>query len=231
MKDIFVFNGISSADFGCYVANANQFDAPARDVESVKVPGMNGELTLDNGRWQNQTLTYQMYIRGDIRTRLMGLRNALAKNRGYQRLEDSYNPNEFYLARFVDAFAVSQSDRYRAGFSVTFDRKPQRFLKSGEETLPAFTANGSVLNETDQTAKPLLRVYGTGTFTINGASMTISSANVYTDIDCELMDAYKGTTNCNGNISGTFPVLDPGDNAVTIGTVSKIEITPRWWRL
>lgn len=122
MKDIFVFNGISSADFGCYVANANQFDAPARDVESVKVPGMNGELTLDNGRWQNQTLTYQMYIRGDIRTRLMGLRNALAKNRGYQRLEDSYNPNEFYLARFVDAFTVSQSDRYRAGFSVT-DRK------------------------------------------------------------------------------------------------------------
>lgn len=230
MRDFFTYNGISSAAFGCYVANANQFDSPARDVESIEVPGRNGALTLDNGRYLNQTLTYSMYVRGDIRNKIMGLRNALTETKGYLRLEDSYNPQEFYLARYIDSFSVSQSDRYRAGFSVTFDRKPQRFLKSGEEMI-SFTAGGSLLNETMQTAKPLLRVYGTGSFTINGATMTISSANVYTDIDCDIMDAFKGSTNCNGNISGTFPDLAPGDNAVTLNGVSKIEITPRWWRL
>ena len=231
MRDFFTYNGISSADFGCYVANANQFDAPARDVESVEVPGMNGALTIDKGRFKNQQLSYSMYIRGDIRIQLQGLRNMLAKNRGYQRLEDTYNSNEFYLARFVDVFTVNQSDRYRAGFAVVFDRKPQRFLKSGEDVM-TFTANGSVMNNTDQIAKPLLRVYGTGQFTVGTGTMTISSASTYTDIDCELMDAYKGSTNCNGNVSGTFPTLVPGENAVTrSANITKIEIIPRWWVL
>ena len=116
-------------------------------------------------------------------------------------------------------------------FDLTFNCKPQRFLKSGEDAI-TFTSGGSVLNETMQTAKPLLRVYGTGTFSIGGATMTISSANVYTDIDCDLMNAFKGTTNCNGNISGTFAALAPGDNAITLGSgITKIEITPRWWVL
>lgn len=231
MKDIFTYNGISSDEFGCYAANVNQFDAPARDIESIDVPGMNGSLTIDNGRFLNQEMSYLMYVRGDIQNRISGLRNALSVGRGYQRLEDTFNPDVFYMARYVSGFAVDQSDRYRAAFTVTFDRKPQRFLKEGEKTLPAFTANGSFLNKTDQIAKPLLRVYGTGQFIINGATMTISSANVYTDIDCELKDAYKGATNCNGNISGTFPELSPGTNYVTLNGVTKIEITPRWWIL
>lgn len=231
MRDFFTYNGISSADFGCYVANANQFDSPARDVESISVPGRNGELTIDKGRFNNQQLSYSMYVRGDIRTRLSGLRNALTQNRGYLRLEDTYNPHEFYLARYIDVFTVNQSDRYRAGFAVIFDRKPQRFLKSGEEVLE-FSLSSIILNDTAQVAKPLLRVYGIGQFTVGTGTMTISSANTYTDIDCDLMDAYKGSTNCNGNVSGTFPTLTPGENTVTLGTgITKIEITPRWWVL
>lgn len=228
MRDFLIFNGVNSADFGCYVANANQFDAPARDVESIKVPGMNGELTLDNGRFLNQTLTYTLYVRGNIRTNLMGFRNAISQARGYQRLEDSYNPQEFYLARFISGFEVTQSDKYRAAFNVTFDRKPQRFLKTGEDTI-VVTANRSILNETDQTAKPLLRVYGTGSFSFNSNIMTISAADVYTDIDCETMDAFKGTTNKNQYISGVFPELRPGVN--NIATINQIDIIPRWWRL
>lgn len=231
MRDYFTFGNINSADFGCYVANANQFDAPARDVKSVEVPGRNGALTIDNGRYKNQEVTYSMYVRGDIQNRISGLRNALTETKGYLRLEDTYNPNEFYLARFINAFSVKKSDRYRAGFSVTFDRKPQRFLKTGETVIELAT-NGNVFNDTTQIARPMLRVYGTGSFTIGVYTMTISAADVYTDIDCDLMDAFKGTTNCNGNVSGSFPLLHPGENAVTLGTgISKIEITPRWWKL
>lgn len=231
MRDFFVFNGISSTDFGCYVADTNQFDAPAKDFESIEVPGMNGALTIDKKRYKNQPKWYLMYIRDDIQTQIEAIRNALSVGSGYKRLEDSFDPDKFYFARYVSAFSVEQSDRCRAGFQVMFDRKPQRFLKDGEITLPAFTANGSIMNETDQIAKPLIRVYGTGSFAIGNTWMTISSANTYTDIDCELQDAYKGTTNCNGNVSGTFPVLKPGTNGVTLSGVTKIEITPRWWVL
>ena len=65
------------------------------------------------------------------------------------------------------------------------------------------------------------------------STMTISSANSYTDIDCDIMDAFKGSTNCNGNISGSFPTLAPGDNTVDLPSsgITKIEIIPRWWVL
>ena len=81
-------------------------------------------------------------------------------------------------------------------------------------------------------AKPLLRVYGTGSVGIGSETLTITSANQYTDIDCDLQDAFKGTTNCNGNIrlsSGSFPVLKPGYTGVTLSGVSRVEIIPRWF--
>ena len=230
MRDFFTFNGISSADFGCFVADANQFDSPARDVESVNIPGMNGSLTIDNGRYLNMTLTYSMYTRGDIRNQIMGLRNALTKASGFQRLEDTYDHDEFYLARYIDGLTIKQSDRYRAGFTIAFERKPQRFLKTGEIAVPI--SNGSsLMNETDQIAKPLIRAYGTGTISIGGNAITVTTASGYTDIDCDIQEAYKGSTNCNGNVSGAFPELVPGENAITISGFSQVEITPRWWRI
>lgn len=230
MKNYLTFNGISSADYGAYIADVNQFDAPAKDVEVVTVPGMNGTLTIDNDRFENVQQTYQIYVRGELKSRLMGLRNMYAQTSGYCRLEDTLTPDEFYLARFVNAFEVPQSDRHRAAFSLIFDRKPQRFLKSGE-FVETFTASGALMNEYGQNAKPLVRAYGTGSFTINNTTMTISAADVYTDIDCEIQDAHKGVVNKNSYVSGSFPVLVPGSNGISMSGITKLEITPRWWRL
>ena len=98
------------------------------------------------------------------------------------------------------------------------------------------TTNTSIYSEYQETALPLIRAYGTGSFSIGGVAIQITSANVYTDIDCELMEAYKDTlaTNCNGNIvltNGKFPSLKSGANAVTLSGITKLEIQPRWWML
>ena len=196
---------------------------------------MNGSLTIDNGRFMNQEITYAMYVRGDIRRRIMGIRNAFAAVQGYQRLEDTYNPEEFYLARYSEV-AVDQSDRHRAGFKITFDRKPQRFLKTGEMPIEITAASSSIWNEEKFAALPLIRAYGTGSFSIGGVAVSISAADTYTDIDCELQEAYKDTLATNKNAyvtltNGKFPQLNPGTNAVTITGLSKIIVYPRWWRL
>jgi phage-related protein len=84
------------------------------------------------------------------------------------------------------------------------------------------------------TALPLIRAYGTGTFTINGITVQITSASSYTDIDCDLQECFKDTlaTNCNGNVVlTTFPELKPGENTISMSGITKLEITPRWWRL
>ena len=53
----------------------------------------------------------------------------------------------------------------------------------------------------------------------------------YINIDSETMNAYRlPAENKNNNISGTFPTLLPGINTIAItGTVTKVEITPRYF--
>ena len=42
------YSGKSSADYGVWVSGGGTFDAPSRDVQTVSVPGRNGDLTFDN---------------------------------------------------------------------------------------------------------------------------------------------------------------------------------------
>lgn len=93
-------------------------------------------------------------------------------------------------------------------------------------------AQFTITNPTLFDSQPFLRVYGTGTLGINSQSVTITQADEYTDIDCEMMDCFKGTANKNPYVQFTdynFPVLKPGVNYVSLSGITKVEITPRWW--
>ena len=83
-------------------------------------------------------------------------------------------------------------------------------------------------------ALPTVRVYGTGSVTIGDVTITVESADDYTDIDCETQNAYKGSVNCNSNITledGRFFRLTSGINAITLNGVSRVDLTPNWWIL
>lgn len=231
MRNFFTLDGKSSADFNAYISRSNMFDSAEREVEKISIPGRNGDLTIDQGRFSNFTSIVEIYIPSGMREKLDGLRNWLQSVVGYRRYEESYKPEEYRQARFTGRFEVSESDRVGAALTLEFDCMPQRYLKTGEIPVE-YTANGSIYNRTLQDAKPLLRVWGNGTVGIGDATLTISGTTAYTDIDCESMDAYYGATNRNGNISGTFPVLKPGTNGIALGTgITKLQITPRWWIL
>lgn len=227
------FDGVSLKDFGVYINGSGTFNAPARSREIVNIPGRNGALMIDNGRYENTDVVYHAFVYKNFASNIEGLRNLLLSRTSYKTLKDTYHPAEYRLGIYKGDFNADVVEWLQAGeFDLTFDCKPQRFLESGEEVVEFTLASNTILNPTSQIAKPLLRVYGTGTFSVNGNQMTISSADVYTDIDCDLMDAFKGLTNCNGNISGVFPELIPGENTVSIVSgITKIEITPRWWVL
>ena len=106
-------------------------------------------------------------------------------------------------------------------------------MKSGEQSFE-ITGASSIYNPYAETAKPLIRAYGTGTFSIGGVSVQITAADTYTDIDCDLEEAYKDTlaTNKNPYVKATtYPELKPGTNAVALSGITKLVITPRWWIL
>lgn len=234
MINFLTFADKSTNDFGIWISGEGTYDAPERNVQEQEVAGRNGSLLFDMGNYKNITVKYPAAIKRDMPSRFRDFVNYAGSQIGYQRLEDTYHPYEFRMARFISKMSVETSGYMnRTGmFTLEFDCKPQRFLKSGEEPVE-FTANGILYNRTMQNAKPLLRVYGTGAGTvgIGSETITISAISSYVDIDCEIMDAYKGAVNCNGNVSFTDDIiLGPGENNISkSGNISKVVITPRWW--
>lgn len=234
-RNYFTFAGKNCKDFNVYVSGQGTYNAPARVYSTYEIPGRNGDLYIDEKRFENIELTYPAFIFEDMITHVDGLRNYLLSQKGYQRLEDTYHPDEYRMAVFSDGFEFDVDPRHEVStFDITFRCKPQRFLKSGEKTI-TLTANGPVYNPTLQEAKPLIRVYGTGVLGIGSESITISAANTYTDIDCEMMDCFKGSENRNSYVTFTdhnFPTLKPGNTNFALNSgISKVEIIPRWWRL
>lgn len=231
MRYILTYNGKSSADVGIFVGLNGNDSAPARSYESVVVPGRSGALTIDNGRYENISVTYTCFIRKDFDINIDAVRAFFLSTTGYGRLEDSAHPDEYRMARISGGLDVTVSQMREQGyFSVEFDCMPQRWLKSGEIE-QEYTASGTIYNPTRFASKPMLRVYGNGTVGIGSSSFTLAGTTDYTDIDCERMDAYYGATNRNSNMTGVFPAIEPGQSGITLSGVTKVIITPKWWNL
>ena len=129
----FVFNGKKSSDFNVWCSGDGLYRLPDRDVEYIAVPGRNGDLAVDNGRWKNVSVTYSCFIPKNFRECYAYLVSWLASQKGYGRLEDARHPEFYWLARMdtdVDPKMVVADDS--GTFTLTFNCKPQRFLKSGE---------------------------------------------------------------------------------------------------
>ena len=234
MREYFTFNGKSSTDFEVWISGNGIYKAPERDIETVAVPGRNGELTIDNGRYNNVDITYPAFVFKDFRQNFDAFKAFLMSERGYKELRDSYDPEHYRLARFIQALEPEMMVRNKMGqFDIVFNCDPRRFLISGKKK-KTYTAAGTINNTFPFEALPVIRAYGTGSFSIGETTVTISTASGYTDIDCEMQEAYKGSTNCNNNITlsgGEFPRLLPGENAITLSGITSLEITPRWWQI
>ena len=234
MMNYLTFGKINTKNFNAFVSGESTFVTAERDIEVIPIPGRNGTLSVDNGRFHNVSIVYPCFIVDSFRANYDALRAAFLSESGYNKLIDTYDPDHYRRARCTAAIDPEMTQLNRHGkFDLAFDCDPRRFLVSGDKVV-TFSANGSIKNPTLYNALPFIRAYGTGYFEISGVRVTITSASTYTDIDCELQEAYKGSTNCNGNITldnGEFPKLIPGVNQVTISGLSRIELSPRWWTI
>lgn len=233
----FTFNGVSSASKNLYVGGQHTFNSPQRDVTKVSVPGRNGDLVQDNGRFLNSQIAYNVVAMSDFVNTAKSVRNWLLSVTGYARLEDTYHPDHYRMARVADVIEFETSAYNATGkASITFDCMPQRFLKSGE-TATSFTGSGTITNPTPFPSKPLIRVRGSGncSVTIGNQTITLTGVSGYIDIDCDTMNCYNGSANKNANVtlgSQGFPTLKSGSTGVSFsGGTTKVEITPRWWEL
>ena len=173
------FDGKSLRSYGVYISGEATFNAPAREVEMISIPGRSGQLALDKGRFENIEVTYPAGIyadtEADFAEAVSELRNFLCSRSGYCRIEDDYNPNEFRMGIYKSGLEVTPALLKAGEFDLVFDCKPQRWLKSGEDEIEVQDGD-TITNPTLFESSPLLEVEGYGTIEFNGYGIDIENA-------------------------------------------------------
>lgn len=194
-----VFGGINSADYGIYITGEAVYNAPVRAVDFVSVPGRNGAVALDQGHYENVTVTYPAGTFGDdqqdFRETLSDYRNAILSQIGYQRLSDTYHPDEYRLGIYADGLEVKPTIKQQgtAGeFDLVFNCKPQRYLTSGETSI-SVTSGDTVTNPTAFGSEPLLAIEGKGRVTFNGFAINLIDQDLGNVMLAEVKDNERST--------------------------------------
>lgn len=239
----FSLGGEFSEDYGIIMTAPPDLVTAERDVERFSVSGRNGDLVVDKGRYKNVTISYKCAVvpsdGEDYREMAIHVAELLRPACEYQRLENTYDPWHFRMARVSSQVSIESIVEQAGKFTVNFDCKPQRFLVSGESKV-TYESAGTIVNPTSETAIPLITVYGTeaGEVSVAGVTVQIKEIQDQITLDCDIQDAYRqvadsGPENCNGKIyAPEFPVLQPGVNGISFtGGITKVEIIPRWWTL
>lgn len=233
-RDTFIFDDVLSSDYGVYILDAKLNNTPDRDISTQVIPGKNGELHIDNGRYNNIEIPYTCAIVENADFHFDHLSAALLSKIGYKRLEDTLHPEYYRMAAYIGLVEPRMfAQRNKGVFELRFNCKPQKYLKSGEKEV-SISGTTAFYNPTLFPAKPLIKVTGTGTINIGSHVVTISQNPGNMVIDCDAEDVYSSVTKANYNSYVTltahkFPELPSGNTNVSKSSGITASIIPRWW--
>lgn len=229
------------------------FKAAEKNLEEFTIPGRNGTFhyTAPN-TYKNVIVPYDCFIFKDFKRNVAELRSFLLSREGYVRIEDTHHPDEFRMGIYHEEFAPDVFDDLSAAeFTLNFDCKPERWLKSGERVKEFYSASSPLENTTYFEAKPLITLYGEPNASCAFNIKTYGSQGIdteirftmpqsgYITIDTEIEEVYADGVSYNNIIHFDpddnpclyFPTIKPGSNDVRLWNLTKVEIIPRWWTL
>lgn len=236
----FTFKDHRSLDFGLLISDKNSFDGAGRDVSFVSVPGRDGDIIIDNGRYNNITISYSLVLLNKTQYSFKSLarqiKHWLASDSQYFRLWDTYDPEYFRLASYTDETNIEHQYEKLGTLSVKFNCKPFKYSYIGQVPV-VFKQAGELYNAENYPSAPYVKVVGNGdiTLTINESTFTLRDVNEFLELDFELPNAFKESERKNHLVSGADMStlrLKPGYNQISwSGAVDSVEIIPRWCAL
>lgn len=244
----FTFNGVSSRSFNAAVVNKEIYKGAARDVQIISAPGRHGDIIIDNGRYKNVKIMYEVaaqvydYTDGTSEGRNLvnitqDLKAHLLANVGYYQLTDTYDPDFFRMAAYTEEFDMKQDSRFFGTAKITFNCKPHKYQVAGYQR-QTHTEPFRLENPLPFDAEPYIKIYGSGDIvlrtvdanTLIETDYAFVNVDEYIEIDTADMVVFKGNTLQNHKFKGEkFPTLGVGVTYVTwTKGVTKTEIIPRW---
>ena len=226
--DWFKFNGTYSTKFDFAVESMTISVLPERKVQRFSVLGRDGDFTRSND-------TYSPYV---------------ATIKGLVPFEASFEPINEWLSGKGDLILSYKSGR-RFKAEISGEVRPmllavcwqleinlivQPFEYEADPQPVELTASGALYHPGNRWSLPTITVYGAGMLTIGGQALVIeaTAGEDHVVINSDAGKAYyveeNGTlTNRGGKVTGSFPVLYPGEVGVVLGTgITAVEIDGNW---
>ena len=229
-----IFDGYNFEDYGVVVSGSGTWNMPERLTQKDNVYGRHGALITDAGLFDNIEIPYPAWIARDFAEKYEAFSRMMALHTDkYYRLEDSYHPDYYRQARVVPGIIPKPGTLNRSGeFTVAFDCKPQKWLRSGEEVLE-ISERLELFNMTGYEAKPLIVIPSGASVTItdedgNAASLETANFGLETTYDADIEESIVGRSYVNEYVTqvGTIS-LKPGKNIITC--TAPIKLTPRFY--
>ena len=229
MNDWFEFGGVRCTTYGIHVTAQPAIIRASERVTHTNVPGRSGSLTIleADDVYDDFILPVECTVADMSR-----LTEICAWLKGAGTLKLAARPGGFFYARIANQIEFAKILRNHENRTFTVNFRCQPFWYVADVQPITLTTSGTFVNNPGSvTSEPIITVYGSGEIALM-VGMTIVELDGITDsitLDTPLMEAYKGVTSMNSCMSGDFPMLLPGQNAISwSGDVTKVEIHPNW---
>ena len=213
-------------------------ETPVRKVTFDSPYGGDGDIPFDEEGYHNTVMNLNMYVEGGPRT-ASNNREIIFNwfNSGkYMDFIPYFDPDKVYKVmtttppKFTSVYYMGEGQIVEVGLTV----KPYKYFLASSQIV--LTAASSIFNHKPLPSQPKIKIYGSGniTLTINGVPFVMKGVIGHIVLDSQLGIAYNEETavlvNENRKVyTRNYPVLSPGSNNISwTGTVTSIEIDPRW---
>ena len=237
--DWFSFKGSRSTAYGVYVEQLPPVTLAAERVKIETITGRSGSLAMleGDGVYEDVELQIDCFVRN-----LAQLNGMAAWLQGSGNLVLPNRSGGHYVGRVINKLELERIIRAREArrFSVQFRLEPYFYLDE-VESIESTETSFFLTNPGNAASAPRICVYGSGdvALAIAGQSIILTGLTDGILLDSALLDALSldEAQLMNSSMSGDFPMLPPGECAVSWsafdgndnpGTVSRIVIEPRW---
>lgn len=228
-NDWFEWNGVKCTAKGIHVLEQPPVTVPAERVTYTNVPGRPGSMTTVEGEdvYDDMILTAQCIVADP--TQIPVIAEWL---KGSGTVTFANRPGGFYHARVTNQIPfekILRGNPHRS-FSVNFRCKPF-WYQAGVQNVTITASGSTITNPGTVYSEPVITVNGSGDITLMVGTKIIELTGITSSItiDSVLQEAYNGVTDMNAHMSGEFPVLKPGMNAISWnGNVTSVVVQPNW---
>ena len=229
MTDYFIWNGVDCRQYGIHVSELPPITIPLERSTQTNVPGKPGSLTQLEGEdvYDDMILTATCFISDPAQIPAIA-----AWLKGSGTVTFANRTGGYYKARIANQIPFEKVLRGNphCTFAVNFRCYPFWYQENVSD-VTITTSGDTITNPGSVYSEPLITLTGSGDITLMVGTTIVELADITTGIvlDCALKEAYLGTTLMNDHMSGDFPVLSPGLNAISwSGNVTRIVIKPKW---